>query len=74
MCNRSSGSGSGDLIVYESDSSGVALTESGFPYSGNFGSRNESPSQLGNWGTSAEGLFQKDTIQKAYLEINGAVI
>lgn len=74
MCNRHSGSGSGQLIVYESDSSGVALTESGFPYIGNFGSRNESPSQLASWGTSAEGLYQKDTIQKVYLEINGAVI
>lgn len=71
MANRSSGVGTGKLAVYESDSSGVAITEDGFTYDGNFGIRSESPAELPQWGTKP---YPKGTIEKLYFEINGVAI
>lgn len=71
MANRSSNVGSGKLGVYESDASGVAMTEDGFTYDGNFGTRSESPAQLGHYDTQPH---PKGSIEKLYFEINGVAI
>ena len=71
MSNRSSGVGTGKLVVYETDSSGTELTEPGFTYGGNFGVRAESPSTLDRWNCN---VYASGSIEKTYLEINGVVI
>lgn len=71
MANRSSRVGTGKLIVYETDASGVEIDEDGFSYIGNFGNRQESPASLDRWNS---GVNRMSTLEKVFLEINGALV